>query len=168
MHEAAAQRGLGDTAAAIGEQAPRMEVSRNGFDAADEVKQCTRTEAMEFEPRERKVRVGKLGIEHLIVMAIIFVAVIFGVVYITQGQRRIPTQSAKHVRGRRVYGGNRQYLPLRVNQAGVMPIIFASSLLLFPQMFFQYLIPKINLTIWLLNAVGGNLRLLITQNVFLC
>ena len=55
----------------------------------------------------------------------------------TQGQRRIPTQSAKHVRGRRVYGGTRQYLPLRVNQAGVMPIIFASSLLLFPQMLFQ-------------------------------
>jgi preprotein translocase subunit SecY len=57
----------------------------------------------------------------------------------TQGQRRIPTQSAKHVRGRRVYGGNRQYLPLRVNQAGVMPIIFASSLLLFPQMIFKFL-----------------------------
>ena len=45
----------------------------------------------------------------------------------------------QHVRGRRVYGGTRQYLPLRVNQAGVMPIIFASSLLLFPQMLFQYL-----------------------------
>ena len=53
-------------------------------------------------------------------------------VFITLGQRRIPTQSAKHVRGRRVYGGKRQYLPLRVNQAGVMPIIFASSLLMFP------------------------------------
>ena len=53
-------------------------------------------------------------------------------VAITQGQRRIPTQSAKHVRGRRVYGGTRQFLPLRVNQAGVMPIIFASSLLMFP------------------------------------
>ena len=60
-------------------------------------------------------------------------------VFITQGQRRIPTQSAKHVRGRRVYGGTRQYLPLRVNQAGVMPIIFASSLLLFPQVLFQWL-----------------------------
>ncbi|MDG2206664.1 MAG: preprotein translocase subunit SecY [Pirellulales bacterium] len=82
---------------------------------------------------------GKLGIEHLIVMAIIFVAVIFGVVYITQGQRRIPTQSAKHVRGRRVYGGNRQYLPLRVNQAGVMPIIFASSLLMIPMILFSQL-----------------------------
>jgi preprotein translocase subunit SecY len=57
----------------------------------------------------------------------------------TQGQRRIPTQSQKAVRGRRVFGGTRQYLPLRVNQAGVMPIIFASSLLLFPQLLFQYL-----------------------------
>ena len=48
------------------------------------------------------------------------------------GQRRIQTQSAKHVRGRRVYGGTKQFLPLRINQAGVMPIIFASSLLMIP------------------------------------
>jgi preprotein translocase subunit SecY len=82
---------------------------------------------------------GKLGIETILVLAALFVGVVAGVVFMTQGQRRIPTQSAKHVRGRRVYGGTRQYLPLRVNQAGVMPIIFASSLLLFPQMFFQYL-----------------------------
>jgi preprotein translocase subunit SecY len=67
------------------------------------------------------------------------VGVVFGVVFITQGQRRIPTQSAKHVRGRRVYGGTRQYLPLRVNQAGVMPIIFASSLLMFPAFLFEWL-----------------------------
>jgi preprotein translocase subunit SecY len=53
------------------------------------------------------------------------------------GQRRIQTQSAKHVRGRRVYGGTKQYLPLRINQSGVMPIIFASSLLLLPGMLFQ-------------------------------
>ncbi|MDP7267014.1 MAG: preprotein translocase subunit SecY [Pirellulales bacterium] len=82
---------------------------------------------------------GNLGIEHLIVLAVMFVAVIFGVVFITQGQRRIPTQSAKHVRGRRVYGGTRQYLPLRVNQAGVMPIIFASSLLMIPMILFNQL-----------------------------
>jgi preprotein translocase subunit SecY len=82
---------------------------------------------------------GKLGIETLLVLAALFVGVVAGVVFMTQGQRRIPTQSAKHVRGRRVYGGTRQYLPLRVNQAGVMPIIFASSLLLFPQLIFQYL-----------------------------
>ena len=75
---------------------------------------------------------SQFGVDKLLVLAALFVAVVVGVVFITQGQRRIPTQSAKHVRGRRVYGGSRQYLPLRVNQAGVMPIIFASSLLLFP------------------------------------
>ncbi len=75
---------------------------------------------------------GKLGIEQLLLLACMFVAVVIGVVYITLGQRRIPMQSAKHVRGRKVYGGTRQYLPLKVNQAGVMPIIFASSLLMLP------------------------------------
>jgi preprotein translocase subunit SecY len=82
---------------------------------------------------------GDIGIETIIVLAILFVAVVVGVVFITLGQRRIPTQSAKHVRGRRVYGGTRQYLPLRINQAGVMPIIFASSLLMFPQLGFGWL-----------------------------
>ncbi|MEM7313979.1 MAG: preprotein translocase subunit SecY, partial [Planctomycetota bacterium] len=82
---------------------------------------------------------GQIHIEHLIILAFLFIAVIVGVVFITLGQRRIPTQSAKHVRGRRVYGGTRQYLPLKINQAGVMPIIFASSLLMFPQMFFGWL-----------------------------
>ncbi|MCA9120901.1 MAG: preprotein translocase subunit SecY [Planctomycetaceae bacterium] len=79
---------------------------------------------------------SRTGIETLIVLCFLFVAVVFGVVFITLGQRRIPTQSAKHVRGRRVYGGTRQHLPLRINQAGVMPIIFASSLLMLPTMIF--------------------------------
>jgi len=82
---------------------------------------------------------GKLGLEHLLIMIVLFIAVVTGVVFITQGQRRIPTQSAKHVRGRRVFGGTRQYLPLRVNQAGVMPIIFASSLLMIPMLLFRNL-----------------------------
>ncbi|MCH2113462.1 MAG: preprotein translocase subunit SecY [Pirellulales bacterium] len=82
---------------------------------------------------------GKLGVEKLLLLAAMFVAVVVGVVYITLGQRRIPMQSAKHVRGRKVYGGTRQYLPLKVNQAGVMPIIFASSLLMLPSIFFAQL-----------------------------
>ena len=61
---------------------------------------------------------------------------------ISKGQRRIPTQSAKHVRGRRVYGGTRQFLPLKVNQAGVMPVIFASSLLILPAFLFRILAEK--------------------------
>jgi len=79
---------------------------------------------------------GAIGPDKLIVLAALFVAVVFGVVFITLGQRRIQTQSAKHVRGRRVYGGTKQYLPLRLNQAGVMPIIFASSLLMLPGLLF--------------------------------
>ncbi len=79
---------------------------------------------------------GQIGPDTLIVMACLFVAVVYGVVFITLGQRRIPTQSAKHVRGRRVYGGTKQYLPLRINQAGVMPIIFASSLIMLPGLLF--------------------------------
>jgi preprotein translocase subunit SecY len=73
-----------------------------------------------------------VGFEKLIVLFVLFVGVVVAVVAITKGQRRIPTQSAKHVRGRRVFGGTRQFLPLRINAAGVMPVIFASSLLLLP------------------------------------
>jgi preprotein translocase subunit SecY len=62
----------------------------------------------------------------------LFVAMVIAIVYITQGERRIPVQQQKHVRGPKVYGGQKHYLPLRVNQAGVMPIIFAQSLLMFP------------------------------------
>ena len=77
------------------------------------------------------------GIDRLLILALVFVFVVVWVIAITQGQRRIPIQSAKHVRGRRVSGGQRQSLPLRVNQAGVMPIIFASSLLMFPYFLFH-------------------------------
>src|SRR5262249_2762350 len=67
----------------------------------------------------------------------LFVFVVVAVIFITMGQRRIPTQSAKHVRGRRVYGGTRQFLPLRINASGVMPVIFARSLLMLPMFFFN-------------------------------
>ncbi|MDR2754110.1 MAG: preprotein translocase subunit SecY, partial [Planctomycetaceae bacterium] len=82
---------------------------------------------------------ANLGVDKMLLLAALFVAVVVGVIYITKGQRRIPTQSQKHIRGRQTFGGGRQYLPLKVNQAGVMPIIFASSLLLFPQVIFSYL-----------------------------
>ncbi len=68
-----------------------------------------------------------------------FVGVVAGAVLITVAQRRIPVQQARHTRGRRVVGGQRSYLPLRVNHGGVMPIIFASSLMIFPAVIFQYL-----------------------------
>jgi preprotein translocase subunit SecY len=68
-----------------------------------------------------------------------FVFIVAGSILITQAQRRIPVQQAKHTRGRRVYGGSRQYLPLRVNHGGVMPIIFAQSLMLFPTVLLGWL-----------------------------
>jgi preprotein translocase subunit SecY len=67
-----------------------------------------------------------------VLMAVISVAVVAFVIYVTEGQRRIPVQYAKRVVGRKVYGGQSTYLPLRINMAGVIPVIFASSVLLFP------------------------------------
>lgn len=74
-----------------------------------------------------------VGIDKVVILALIYVAVVVSIVLTTQAQRRIPVQHAKHTRGRRVYGGQRNYLPLRVNQAGVMPVIFASSIMILPQ-----------------------------------
>ncbi|MBL7139491.1 MAG: preprotein translocase subunit SecY [Planctomycetes bacterium] len=82
----------------------------------------------------------RIGIETVFLVTVMFVGVIIGVVLITQAQRRIPIQQAKHTRGRRTYGGQRQYLPLRVNQAGVIPVIFASSLLYLPMYLFGALV----------------------------
>jgi preprotein translocase subunit SecY len=67
-----------------------------------------------------------------VLMGVISVLVVAFVIYVTEGQRRIPVQYAKRVVGRKVYGGQSTYLPLRINMAGVIPVIFASSVLLFP------------------------------------
>ena len=67
-----------------------------------------------------------------VLLLTLFVGVVVVVVYITKGTRKIPVQYAKLMRGRRVYGGQRHFLPIKVNQAGVMPVIFSSSLLAAP------------------------------------
>ncbi len=82
---------------------------------------------------------GDVSFEKIVVLGFLFVAVVVGVIAMTKAQRRIPTQSAKHVRGRRVYGGTRQFLPMKVNAAGVMPVIFASTLLIIPYFVFNAL-----------------------------
>jgi len=78
------------------------------------------------------LRTHEIGALSIIGLVIIVVAVIGGVVFIYEGQRRIQVQYAKRVVGRRVYGGQSSHIPLRVNQAGVIPVIFAISLLGFP------------------------------------
>ena len=80
----------------------------------------------------RALQIGTLTPLRLVFLIIIMVVVIAGVILITQGQRRIPVQYAKRIVGRRVYGGKAQYVPLRVNTAGVIPIIFAQSIIMFP------------------------------------
>ena len=75
---------------------------------------------------------GEIGLMKMAFLILAFVGVVWGIILITQGQRRIPFQQAKQMRGRRVYGGLKHYLPLQVNAANVIPIIFAQSLLMFP------------------------------------
>ena len=76
---------------------------------------------------------GQISMVKALVLAAMMVFVVAAAVVITTGQRRIPVQYPRQVKGRRVSGGQRTYLPLRVNQAGVIPIIFASSILMLPE-----------------------------------
>jgi len=78
------------------------------------------------------LQAGTVNILNVILFAVIALAMIVFVVAISQGIRKIPVQYAKRVVGRKMYGGHTSYIPLKVNQAGVIPIIFASSVLMFP------------------------------------
>ncbi len=82
----------------------------------------------------RSVRADQISWIMVLGLFAVMVAVVAGVILITTAQRRIPVQYPRQVKGRKMTGGARTYLPLRVNQAGVIPIIFASSLLMLPQM----------------------------------
>jgi preprotein translocase subunit SecY len=82
---------------------------------------------------------SKIGPGTLLALAASFVFVIATAILITQAQRRIPIMQAKHTRGRRVYGGAKQFLPLKVNIGGVMPVIFAQSLMLFPGLLISWI-----------------------------
>ncbi len=75
---------------------------------------------------------GSEGVQAVATLLLLYVVIVFCIVFVTKGQRRIPIQQGRQTRGRRVYGGQRHYLPLKVNQAGVMPIIFASFLFVVP------------------------------------
>jgi len=75
----------------------------------------------------------------LVVFVIIFIAVVMAVILIQQGERKIPVQYAKRIVGRKVFGGQSTYIPLKVNQSGVMPIILAVSIVLFPTTIAQFI-----------------------------
>jgi len=80
------------------------------------------------------------------------IGMIVGIIFVEQGQRRIPVQFAKRVVGRRMYGGQSTYIPLKVNQSGVIPIIFASSVLYFPALI-TGIMPWENVQIWVQNNI---------------
>jgi len=88
----------------------------------------------------RAIKLGQITAFRLVFLLLIMVGVVAAVILITQGQRRIPVQYAKRIVGNKIYGGTSQYIPLRVNTAGVIPIIFARSIMMFPStiaMFFE-------------------------------
>ena len=81
---------------------------------------------------------GGASLTGVIILAAVFIAMIVAIVIVQEAQRKVPVQYAKRVVGRKVYGGQSTYLPLRINQGGVIPIIFASSVLLFPATIAQF------------------------------
>ena len=80
----------------------------------------------------------EMGIFTLIILMVLMIGVIGFIIYVEQGQRRIPVQYAKRVVGRRMYGGQSTHLPLKINTSGVIPPIFASSILMFPATIAQF------------------------------
>lgn len=80
----------------------------------------------------RLLSTGEMGIFAIVLLTVLMIAVVAFIIFIEQGQRRIPVQYAKRVVGRRMYGGQSTHLPLKINTSGVIPPIFASSIIMFP------------------------------------
>ncbi len=120
-----------------------------------------------------KISRNELGLIATILLVAMMVLVVAAIVFVERGQRRIPVQYAKRVVGRRMYGGQSTHLPLRVNTAGVIPVIFASSIIAFPQTIATFF-AKSNIT-WM-QAVSEQLQwgeplyilLYVTFIIFFC
>lgn len=87
----------------------------------------------------RMMSLGEINIFMLVILVIMMVAVIAAIVFVESGQRRLPVQYAKRVVGRRMYGGQTTHLPLKINTSGVIPPIFASSIIMFPATIAQFI-----------------------------
>jgi preprotein translocase subunit SecY len=116
------------------------------------------------------VKTGDMGFLILLLLIAIMVVVVATIVFVERGQRRIPVQYAKRVVGRRIYGGQSTHLPLKVNTAGVIPPIFASSLMIFPATIAQFLnVPVLTaITGWLRPATGVYEILYVGLIIFFC
>lgn len=97
------------------------------------------------------IKAGTTNILVVLLFAIVAIAVIVGIVAIHEGQRRIPVQYAKRVVGRKVYGGQSTHIPVKVNSAGVIPVIFAMSILMFPGTIASWF-PNNGFAVWVTNV----------------
>jgi preprotein translocase subunit SecY len=93
-------------------------------------------------------RAGQVSLISLLLFALFALIVIVGIVEVQQGQRRIPVQYAKRVVGRKMYGGQSTHIPIKVNQAGVIPVIFALSILQFPLTIQYFMSPTSTFSVW--------------------
>ena len=99
-----------------------------------------------------QLRTGQMGLVRLLLLIVLMGAVVAAIVFVERGHRRVTVQYAKRVVGRRMTTGGSTYIPLKVNQAGVIPIIFASSVLYFPS-----LMASVIHVSWFQNFVNGSL-----------
>jgi preprotein translocase subunit SecY len=98
----------------------------------------------------RLVSTGAMGIFPIVILMVLMIAVVAAIIFVEQGQRRIPVQYAKRIVGRRMYGGQSTHLPLKINTSGVIPPIFASSIMMFPATISSFItIP------WIQNIVSA-------------
>jgi len=104
-----------------------------------------------------QVTAGQGRIGQFAFLVVMFLLMIVGIIYVEQGQRRIPIQFAKRVRGRKQLGGQSSYIPLKVNSAGVIPVIFATSVLFFPALIATSLPQDNNITAAIRNWIDINL-----------
>jgi len=117
--------------------------------------------------KDLNMKVGGEGVGpgKLVFLVAAFVGVVAGTILISQAQRRIPIQQAKMMRGHRMYGGQRSYIPLRVNGGGVMPIVFASSFMMFPPIVIEQLSKLFPESTTLLSIAGALRHEAFTYNV---
>lgn len=101
-----------------------------------------------FHETKTKVAEGTIGYVSLALFVIFAIVVIIGIIEIQEGERRIPVQYAKRVVGRKMYGGQSTHIPLKVNQAGVIPVIFSMSLLQFPLTIAYFAGPNSGFSLW--------------------
>jgi len=98
----------------------------------------------------RLILSGEMGIFGVLILLVLMIGVVAFIIYVEQGQRRIPVQYAKRVIGRKMYGGQSTHLPLKINTSGVIPPIFASSIIMFPATIASFI--KVE---WMQNIAGA-------------